>query len=347
MRRGLTLLEMMVAFAVFISLMFTLVGISSLVLDSWTRGETRKDTADRAESVLSIIENDLKSLFAERETPWVGPENTRTYLLGAHLHCDLDKWNRPVLKFVRTGGRDEMQLRPPDLSARVPPTDMYADLFEVMYMFRDGAGEATLYRGAQYFNRNDRTRSFYTAPRIDPNAFKPVDDGVLFLELRYWDPQTDRWDAQDTRNVPAGRRGNDASLRWDSSRATGPVFPYYRRNQSVADPDYVYPEMIRVRIILKSRALDARKVFLLDDVNESTVTLRVSTTRDIPDPPGAIRIDGEWIEYGRKDFSTIYASKRGAWGTAKAAHSMRSDVGFGDEYTRVVYLPLRMEAVRR
>jgi hypothetical protein len=346
-RAGLTLLELMVAFAVFISLMFTLVGISSLVLDTWKRGETLKDTADRAEGILGIVERDLRSIFSERETPWIGPEQARTYLLGAHLHCDLDAWGRPVLKFVRTAGADEMQVRPPDLLSRVPPTDMYTELYEVMYMFRNAAAETTLHRGVQYFNRNDRNRSFFTAPRIDPNSFRPVDDGVLHFELRFWDPQTDRWDAEDNRVPPAARRGQDSSPRWDSSRASGPQFPYYRRNQTLADPDFVYPEMVRIRLILRSRALDPGKVFLLDDISDSASTIRLSTAQGLPDAPGLIRIDGEWIEYSAKDFSTVRVRRRGALGTAKASHSARSEVWYGDEYTRVVYLPVRMEAVRR
>lgn len=349
MRRsaGLTLLELMVAFAVFISLMFTLVGISTLVLDTWKRGETLKDTADRAEVILGIVERDLRSLFGERDTPWVGPEQARTYLLGAHLHCDLDAWNRPVLRFVRTAGADEMQVRAPDLLSRVPPTDMYVDLYEVMYMFQNAASATTLYRGVQYFNRNDRNRSFFTAPRIDSSAFRPVDDGVLYFEVRFWDPEVDRWDAEDTRVSAAQRRGREASPRWDSSRAAGPQFPYYRRNQTLADPDFVYPEMARVRMILRSRTLDPGKVFLLDDITDSTSTIRLSTAQGLPDAPGLVRIEGEWIEYSAKDFSSIRVRRRGALGTAKASHAARSEVWYGDEYSRVVYLPVRMEAVRR
>lgn len=349
MRRnaGLTLLELMVAFAVFISLMFTLVGISTLVLDTWKRGETLKDTADRAEMILGIVERDLRSLFSERETPWFGPEHARTYLLGAHLHCDLDAWGRPVLKFVRTAGSDETQVRPPDLLSRVPPSDMYADLYEVMYMFRNAAGETTLYRGVQYFNRTDRNRSFFTAARIDPNVFRPLDDGVLYFEIRFWDPETDRWDGDDTRAAAPQRRGRDASLRWDSARTSGPQFPYYRRNQTLADPDFVYPEMARLRVILRSRSLDPGKVYLLDDITDSTSTIRLSTAQGLPDAPGLVRINGEWIEYSVKDFSSIRVRRRGALGTAKASHSARSEVWYGDEYSRVVYLPVRMEAVRR
>jgi hypothetical protein len=341
----MTLLELLVAFLIFAGLMFTLVSISTITLDSWTRGETRKDTGDRAEAIFSLLEEDLRNLFVDRQLPYIGPEGNRNYLMGAHLTCELDKARRPVLKLVRGADRDVTRVRAPSASSRPHTADAYAELYEIMYMFKDGSGETTLYRGVQFFNRADPSRSFFTSKRIDPASFRPVDEGVLGVELQFWGQLTDRW-----RGDPAAKGqgpGQEALLVWDSSRGLVPEFPFYKKTRNPDDPDHMVPEMVRITLVLKSRAMEDRRVFLAEDLSDAGTTIRLTTAAPLPDPPAFVRIEDEWVEYTRKDFSTLGVKTRGARLTAKARHPARTEVMFGDEFTRVVYLPIRMEAVRK
>jgi hypothetical protein len=295
----------------------------------------------------------MRSMFMEREIPWTGREDNRIYLIGANLISDLDDNGRPIVKFVRTADRDEIRERAPVLTGRLHPADMYTDLYEVMYMFKDKATDTTLYRGVRYFNRSDRRGSFFTATKISSDPFKPVDSGVLYLEFRYWGQNTTTWTKASAKtHARSQRRTNpkrevESEIIWDSSRNTLPAFRYRKRGYDPADPDQTYPEMVRVTLVVKAQTLDARKVFLTSDLKTSGNVIRVNSTSDIPDPPGMVRIGSEWIEYSSKDFSSLRVKKRGARSTKKTNHRTQSEVLFGERFTRIITLPVRMEAMER
>jgi hypothetical protein len=342
---GFTLLELLVAFIFFLLMIFALVSLTTFTLESWNYGEEQKDAFDRGQALLSVVEEDLRNLFAERQVVYVGTEENRRAVLGAHMLCDLDKNGRQAFRFVRLSSRDETRVRPPPVSRRAHPVDMYADLFEVVYVMDDDPRKNILWRGVRYFDRLDDRNSFLAAAKFDRSAMQPLEAGILHIEFRFWDPSTTRWDAQGS--APSGVIPVNAGLLWDSSRTRVPKFPYYQKRQDPDTPDFVYPEMVQVVAVLKPQAFTDRKCLLADDMDDTVMLARLNTTRDIPEPPGMIRIDGEWMEYRAKEPSSLTLSKRGARGSGVAAHRMAAEVEFGYAVTRTIYLPTRQEAVGR
>lgn len=326
---GITLIELMVAFIIFVLLIFTLVMLTNITLDAWNYGEERKDGFDRSTALLSILEEDLRNVFTERQMPWIGKEDQKVFLPAAHLVCELDAQGRSVLKFVRVSDRDEMEVKPDPIARRRYPPDMFANLYEIVYMMDEDPKKTTLHRGIRFFDRDDRRTIF--GNKIDKTILKPIESGLLHIEYKFWSQSTPGWDK--------------ASPIWDSSRALNPKFVFYQRKRDYEYPDFVYPEMVQITVVLKSQAFTEQKMMLIEDLTDSATMARVNTTRDLPEPPGLVRINGEWMEYRSRDFSAVGLSKRGQRGTTKATHATGSEVMFGETFTRTIYLPIRQEAI--
>jgi hypothetical protein len=328
-RSGITLIELLVAFIIFVLLIFTLVMLTNITLDAWNYGEERKDGFDRSTALLSILEEDLRNVFTERQLPWIGKEDQKVFLPAAQFVCELDAQGRSVLKFVRVSDRDEMEVKPDPIARRKYPPDMFANLYEIVYAMDDDPKKTILYRGIRFFDRDDRKTIF--GNKLDKTILKPIESGLLHIEYKFWAQDTPSWDKSTTI--------------WDSSRATNPKFRFYQRKRDSEYPDFVYPEMVQLTIVLKSQAFTEQKMMLTEDLSDSATVARVNTTRDLPEPPGLIRINGEWVEYRAKDFSAILLSKRGQRGTQKSTHSVGSEIMFGELFTRTIYLPIRQEAI--
>src|SRR5262245_40680868 len=81
---GMTLVELLVAFGVFLILVGLLVSLSMSGLETWQEGEARKDSFDRGRLVLDQITDDLRSTFADNQ--WYLLDGQRR--LHAGFYCD-------------------------------------------------------------------------------------------------------------------------------------------------------------------------------------------------------------------------------------------------------------------
>src|SRR5687767_11631171 len=94
--RGMTLIELLVAFVVLLMLVAALVTLTTRSLETWTAGEARKDMYDRAQVALDLISADLRNMYGENE--WF--TNGMQALPAPALQADVDKNNRPRIRFV-------------------------------------------------------------------------------------------------------------------------------------------------------------------------------------------------------------------------------------------------------
>jgi hypothetical protein len=208
---------------------------------------------------------------------------------------------------------------------------MYLNLYEVVYAMDADPAKPILYRGVKYFDRQDRTTIFNA--QFDRSILKPVEAGILHAEFRFWGQDTKEW--------------KGASTVWDSSRSMIPRFHFFQKRRDPENPDYVYPEMVQVTLIVRSQVFGSQKVSLIEDLSESAASARISTSRDLADPPGMVKIGSEWVEYRSKGAGTLSLSRRGAMGTAPKAHPIGAEVMFGDRFTRTFPLVVRQEAVSK
>ncbi|MBV8880384.1 MAG: prepilin-type N-terminal cleavage/methylation domain-containing protein [Planctomycetaceae bacterium] len=349
---GMTLIELLVAFVVLLMLIGALVTLTTRSLETWTSGEARKDMYDRAQVVLDLISSDLRNVYAENE--WILDKNAKP-LSAPALQADLDKNNRPRIRFVR-GGNEAVLLEPPpgmprDAAAAIP-SDFYGPLWEVAYVLDPDPARNVLYRGIRAFDRK-RTETLLNpieyVSRTDPlwAKFRPMESGVLYVGYKFWTQFTTTWDeTQPIREVVKGRakQSSGPEQRWDSTRKDDRNFHFYRKSTDFKDPDFVYPEIIQVSVTVESGSPDTHGVRLGDPVDERSTYLHLTHTRGLPDAPGLVRIDGEWVEYGEKSSSDLGQLKRGARHTKAASHPVGTPVQFGETFTTEVRLPVHREA---
>jgi hypothetical protein len=345
----MTLVELLVAFAILILLVTALVSLSTQGLETWREGEAQKDLYDRAETVLSMIAKDLRNVYAENEVY----DDGRQELPSPAFQCDLDRNRNPRLRFVRTGKPDV--LRPQGgmgkAQRRIPPME-YGATFEVAYVLHPDPAKAQLCRGARGFDRR-RTGTLlrpveYQSDK-DPlyeQCFQTVENGILYVGYHFWTQYTTTWDdsAPLERARPGSKKAVGPETHWDSTRRQDEKFFLHRRRYEPDNPDFVYPEIVRVTVTVERGTPDEHGMKTTENLDATSNLVRLTHTRGLLDPPGLVKIEGEWIEYGAKTSSELLQLKRGRRGTAAAAHPPLTPVRFGETFTTEVKIAAYREA---
>jgi hypothetical protein len=344
----MTLIELLVAFVVLLMLIAALVTLTTRSLETWTSGEARKDVYDRAQVAIDLISADLRNLYAENE--WYS--DGMKPLPAPALQCDLDKNNRPRIRFVRDGNPAVMRApvaNPPTILA----PNYYGPMWEVAYVLDPDPSKNILYRGIRGFDRqrsgtllNPIEYSSTTDPVFASN-FTPVEYGILYVGYKFWTQFTTTWD--ETVEIREGVKGrtkqsSGPEKRWDSTRRDDRNFHFYRKRNDLKDPDFVYPQIVQVVVTVESGSPDLHGVKLGDPFDEKSTYIHLTHTRGLADAPGMVKIDGEWIEYGEKTSNDLSQLRRGMRHTKAAAHPVGAPVHFGETFTTDVRIPVYREA---
>lgn len=367
---GMTLIEVLVAFVVFVLLIAALVGLANTGLDTWTAGETRKDSYDRAQALLDQISQDLRNMAGENVIHVDG----RDELMPMALLCDFDDNRSQRVRFVRGGDMERIRVQPQMQIKKKTPSMYYGDYWEIAYVMDSDGTKNTLYRAIRYFDR----RTEYTLlrdqdiARTNAKFFQdyatPLEKGVLFLGFKFWTQDTVTWNAQTTRyftcsfaphrpmvqlsapgkcsicGKPAVEKlvteAESPSLIWDSTRKVEQTFRYHKRRQDRTDPDFVYPEIVQITLVMESHVSQVRGLKLTQPLGEQDMVIKVTDTSGLPDPPYYVKVGNEWIEYEDRSYDEIRVRRRGARGTKAQPHAQGQDVRFGDTFVTEVRLPV-------
>ena len=345
--RGMTLIELLVAFVILLMLIAALVTLTTRSLETWTAGEQRKDMYERAQVVLDLISSDLRNMYAETEVFFNGNQP----MVPPALQCDLDKNTRPRIRFVRSGNPAVMRAPGGTGPLTIAPS-WYGPTWEVAYVLDPDASSHVLHRGVRGFDRK-KTETLLNpveySSSTDPlfrTCFTQIETGILYVEYRFWTQYTTTWDdsVAITRNI--GSRAKSQSgpeKRWDSTRRDS-GFYFYRRNIDVRNPDFVYPEIIQVSVMVESGSPDLHGVKVAEAVDDRSTYIHLSHTRGMPDGPSMVKIGGEWIEYRDKSTHDLTGLRRGQRGTRPGSHPIGTAVHFGETFTTEVKLPVVREA---
>lgn len=337
---GMTLIELLVAFMVFVLLIAALVGLTTSSLDTWTEGEARKDIYDRAQIVLETLAEDLRNVYSENEIY----TNGQRELSPPAFVCDIDK-GRQRLRFVRTGTPAMGPLNAPLPQGQTIIGPMfYAPLYEVAYLSDPDPAKNVLWRGVRPFNRNLQSTLLSPSATMFSDSFRPVEAGVLHVSYRFWTQFTTTWDegARVQRLGPNSRQASGPEDRWDSQRKDR-QFALYKR-YDVTNPDFVYPEIVQVTVILESTASLRQAIWLAEGCDDKASALRLNDTKGLPDEPGRVKIGAEWIEYRGKTMTDLLNVRRGLLGTVPAPHAAKDPVHFGESFTTDVRISAYREA---
>jgi hypothetical protein len=343
----MTILELLVAFMVLLMLVGALVTLTTRSLDTWTSGETRKEMYDRARTVLDAVAEDLRNVYAENEVVAVQGRQLQVPLFAS----DLDRNRAQRLRFVRTGNPAAMKV-PAGQPQSLTPAAYYTPLWEVAYVMHPD-GKPEFYRGVRGFDRqpnNNLLRPPLHYNSGDPGfqqRFGVVETGILYVGFKFWTQYTNTWDdtARLQRVAPNQRTPSGPERVWDSSRRVDPKFYLHRRAFDLMNPDFVYPEIVEVTVVAESGSPETTGVKLMEGVDDKgSAMLRLSHTRGLPDAPGMVKVEGEWIEYGDKTGGELLNLTRGSRQTAAGSHAAGTPVRFGETFVTEVRIAVYREA---
>jgi hypothetical protein len=350
---GMTLVELLVAFVVLLMLVGALVSLTTQSLQTWTAGESRKEIYDRAMTVLDAITSDLRNTYVENEVF----DDGQKLLQPPAFACDLDRNKNQRLRFVRTGTPATMRV-PAGGAGGGGPNNLtvapvfYTPAWEIAYVMDPEPGGAVLWRGVRGFDRKG-TGSLLRPPlhysAADPgftDRFARVESGVLWVGYKFWTQFTTTWDdAVGIQKVgPSSRQKSGPERRWDSTRREDKGFFFYRKYLDPKNPDFVVPEIVEVTVVVEAGTPDAHGVRLAEACDERASAVRLTHTRGLPDAPGMVRIEGEWIEYGGITLTELTNVRRAQRLTAAAHHPAGTPVRFGETFTTEVRLSVYREA---
>ncbi len=346
--RGMTLVELLVAFMVFVMLISALVSLTTTSLDTWARGEARKDIYDRAQIVLGALAEDLTNLYSENEIY----DDGKKELHPPALACDADAHRRPRLRFVRTGSPRQVRgTRPSGVTTIVAPM-YYGDFWEVAYLMDHDPAKNVLWRGVRWFDRRTEgtlLRPADTDAASDPlfkAAFRPLETGVLHVEFKFWTQFTTTWDekARIQKLAPNSKQQSGPETRWDSTRRTIRPFHFHRPKADRGNPDFVYPEIVQVTVVLESSVSSEQGARLAEPCDAKASILKLNDTSRLPDAPGMAKIGGEWVEYADKTLHELMSVRRGQRGSVAAEHAAGAVVRSGETFSTDVPIAAYREA---
>jgi hypothetical protein len=241
---------------------------------------------------------------------------------------------------------------------------MYTDLWEVAYVLNPENKPTGLYRGVKYFERNAFESSLLGEKAIEntkhpawDKTFPLLDSGVLWVGFRFWTPYTTTWDTQypvkqgpklikqqDTKKELTNKIG--PHLVWDSSRGRFPSFRLFYKQLRDDDPDFMYPEIVQVTVVVESQAMEMIGAKVTTAVDDNATTIQLHSGRGVPEAPDYVLIEKEWIGYTGKEGTTLTGCRRALRGTKAARHDMNATVRFGETFTTDVAIPAYREPLR-
>lgn len=348
-RGGFTLLELMVSIGVFILLAVILVSLLQAALNTWDAGTARKDVYERAQAVLTLLTRDLQALYVVDVEK---PEDLAYPLLG-----DFDAAGMSRLRFVRaeggvqwTGARIDRRRQTGPGGIRVTLPDTWdPKLIEVAYALDpDPANPAKsiLWRLEKPWDPTGRQSLFDDARFNRPNAFaemkgQQVDTGVLLWEVHYWTRNTGSWEGHRPRRGFTARTAGPETI-WDATRQLFKDFAFHRPVAKDIALDPVYPEMIRVTVLLEPQVGERTSTILAAPVDEKTTEIPVASTRNLPPPPSFAKIGNEWVRYQAMTGGTLRAT-RGISVAKSLPHAAGEAVRAGVTFSTVIAIPMYRE----
>lgn len=341
--RGMTLLELLVAMAVFVVLGSSLVVFLRVGIDTWRIGEIRRETFERGSAILDQLEDDLRSVHSDAAH---GKKN----LVDVLMVCDYDENDRQRLRFVRSlagetrhpitrnagtysGAKMDLDFENDALEAERGLLRAPGGLQEVVYLSDPDPARELLWRGIRSPVGGERSildPANLTVENGRVRHCRPFADGILHLQYRFWGGTTSAW--------VDGEGGMVAG--WDSTRAIYDMGDGGYREESRHDPrDDVFPSRVQIVLVLRPARIQ-RFGKLTAAIDESDTELPLDLTQHYPeDAFPYVKLGDEWIRYESIRGRRLLGCERGVRGTTPTAHAVGTVAVFGQTFSRVVRIP--------
>ena len=364
--RGMTLVELIAALAIFIGIAGLVIQVLGGGLDLWSTGERTRDESEQATALLDRVELELRhAVSCDR-----GEGEPRIKMLCDVLTMDTNgdgthDCRAQRLLFVRrlfeertmvalreagtTAGATQTWFG--EASAKGPellPTEGLVEcaLVPQADARRGYEGRLVLWRGLK--SPIGGKQSLFERARRDGSGLEgallePLAEDVLYFGLSFVDPSV--------QDATASADGAGAVVVWDSTRGILPPgegyqgFRHARGPASLEDPDDdVFPQAIRVTVILAPPPGEAPQAALQNELQSATGTVRVDVRngqhlRKLGSALTLMKVGHEWVEGGDCDGALLTLGRRGLLGTAATLHPPGTPILTGRRFERVVPLP--------
>ncbi len=350
-RRGVTLVELLLALAIFSFLAIAVFQILDRSLSLWRRTETRRSLLAQASAISDLLARDLSGLEG-------GP---RGDVVAEWVTFDTDgdgvadtKW--PRLRLVRQASAADVQRLQEEARAEAaegdasaaPPPIPGEGLVEVLWLvvpasLTDPAAraEGVVWRGERLVT--DASSKSFFAPDFLGKSNRPpggaadeVGGGCLWLGMMF---------ATQTSNVHDGwKLGPDldcAATSWDAWTKHRPDKDAHPWNEAGAGMPRVkdrplLPRRVRVELELERPSDRVRRTKLTSTVETGDTSLQVDDGEKIPREEGSfVLVDSEWMLVRSVDGRNV-AVDRGQRGTKMLGHAAGALVHYGLRVAREV-----------
>lgn len=363
-RRGMTLLEVLVAIAIFSVLGGTLVMLLSRGVKAWRGSEARRESYEEAQSVLRQVRSDLKSMFTSRPAVtgqpvearfvgWFDADGTQRLCFTRTIQSE-DR--HPIAALAGTtlfaerdldGVGDWKEAKAGDLRAT-------GGLMEVLYARDPGDADVLLRAARSPVGGQDSLFGFAQADDTEwlREVAKPLSTRVMHFELRYWSQHTTTWDGG-TAVIPNPLPDDESgpSFVWDSTRGLLDAGrdlqeeeQWLARGTLQRPDDDLFPTRIMI-VLVVAEAIPAGPNELLDRALDATDReIYIPSTKAFRSRLKAhpwVRVDQEWIrcKVTRTDRLKVEPGGRGGRGTVAVAHEAGAEVVTGRTFVSVIELP--------
>lgn len=348
--RGLTLVELLVALSIFVILGASLVVFLRDGMATWRVGEIRRESYERAGSILDQISDDLHSTYTDPD-PGDDLQPVEVMFLS-----DFDDAGRQRLRFIRTlsgeirhpitreagaltGGLADYDFNNDALESRLGILRAPGGLVEVAYLHGVPPDREMIWRGIKgpiggtgtLFDDTNLT----TGEDGLPMRCRPLADGVIYLEFNFWGAEVPSWHPgnEDPRSI----------FWWDSTRGIiepprGIDIPFDPASRDEHRDD-VFPSRVEVVLVLRP-ARSTRLARVVGGIDSSTDVIPVDSTIDYSVTAFPyVRIDEEWIRFSRISRSAFIGCERGVRGTEAVEHENGARVVHGTTFSRIIRIP--------
>ena len=348
MRRGFTLVELVLAIGLLSILVLALIRLVDTSTAVWSRTETRREVSETASSVLDLLARDLSTVEGGRRGDLVA-EWTRWDTDGDGVSDRL--W--PRLRLVRQAAAEDLLRVDPD--ATLDPRAL--GLLEVAWTVVPSRSESPDTRTVGVLLRGERRRagtdgiSFFDERFFDASGKPPggtleeVVGGCLWLELAFASQTSIVRDGWRLGSDPA-----DCASAWDARGRGRPDPTETERNELAAGariPEAhetlpLLPRRVRIELELERPGDLRRRARLTAEVDPEEAVLEVTDERFLPPRATYVLVDEEWMEVlqvlGRR-----VSVRRGARSSRPAFHEPGALVHHGWRLTREVPIALARE----
>lgn len=347
-RRGMTLIELVVAAGLLSILLVALLKLMEDFLSLWDKSENRRATVEESSGVVELLANDLASL----------EPGGRGDILAEWVFFDSDgdgveETGWPRLRLVRHATPREIELLQAERDDKLPGQGLFEIVWAVLPARAqapnvDLRAEGVLWRGERLVG-DPESLSFFDDAYLSgrgypaPGTTQDVSRGVLWLGLSFASQTSNLRDGWEFGSEPG-----DVWPSWDGwmkGRANRERHEWNEFGAGLVRPADrpLLPRRVRIELELERERDLKRRTRLARLVEPGDDVLTLDDATRVPRERGRhVRVDAEWMEVVSVSGRSL-SVRRGVRGTPPALHKTGALVHYGETVLREVPLSIQQE----